>query len=395
VWAQVGARDEPEALAGVSHFLEHLLFKGTQDRTALEIAEAVDRVGGDMNAFTGREVTAFYARVPARDKEMAIDLLADVVTVPAFLLDDVEIEREVILDELAASLDTPDDRVHVLLAEHLFPDHPLGREVIGSADSVRSLDREAIADFHARHYRADDLVVAATGAVDHDELVDRVSGRFQAGRSDGLVPRTPPVVPPEPVATYDRPGEQTHLAIGWRSLVTGDPDRYALAVANQILGGGLSSRLFQEIREKRGLAYSVWSQPSPATDSGQFTAYAGTAPEHAALVLELLDEEIHRFVADGATEAEVDIAVGYLSGSLVLGLEDTGSRLGRVGGLMSALGRIVPVEEDLAEFASVTVDHVTRAVDRVLGGPRTVAAVGPLDEALERALAGLPLTVEG
>jgi predicted Zn-dependent peptidase len=395
VWAQVGARDEPEALAGVSHFLEHLLFKGTEDRTALEIAEAVDRVGGDMNAFTGREATAFYARVPAGERAMAVDLLADVVTVPAFLPEDVEVERDVILDELAASLDTPDDRIHVLLAESVFPGHPLGREVIGSAETVRALDRDAIADFHARNYRAEDLVVAATGAIEHDEVLAWMTDRFSAGRSDGLVPRTPPETDPVPVATVDRPGEQTHVALGWRSLVTGDPDRHALAVANQVLGGGLSSRLFQEIRENRGLAYSVWSAPSPASDAGLFTAYAGTAPEHAATVLELLDGEVARFVADGPTDEEVAIAIGYLSGSLVLGLEDTGSRLGRLGGLMSALGRVVSVEEDLELLAGVTVDDVRRAADRVLAGPRSVAVVGPLDAPLERALSGLAATVHG
>jgi predicted Zn-dependent peptidase len=333
--------------------------------------------------------------VPAGERAMAVDLLADVVTVPAFLPEDVEVERDVILDELAASLDTPDDRIHVLLAESVFPGHPLGREVIGSAETVRALDRDAIADFHARNYRAEDLVVAATGAIEHDEVLAWMTDRFSAGRSDGLVPRTPPETDPVPVATVDRPGEQTHVALGWRSLVTGDPDRHALAVANQVLGGGLSSRLFQEIRENRGLAYSVWSAPSPASDAGLFTAYAGTAPEHAATVLELLDGEVARFVADGPTDEEVAIAIGYLSGSLVLGLEDTGSRLGRLGGLMSALGRVVSVEEDLELLAGVTVDDVRRAADRVLAGPRSVAVVGPLDAPLERALSGLAATVHG
>jgi predicted Zn-dependent peptidase len=395
VWVRVGARDEPEPLAGSSHFLEHLLFKGTEDRTALEIAEAVDRVGGDMNAFTGREATAFYARVPADELAMAVDLLTDVVVDPAFHEDDVEVERDVILDELAASLDTPDDRIHVSLTEAVFPDHPLGREVIGSEETVTSLSRDTIADFHHRHYRAEDLLVAVAGPVDHDDIVGRVTGRFPSGRSDGLIARTAPDDRVVPVATVDRPGEQTHLAIGWRSLPAGHPERYALAVANQVLGGGLSSRLFQEIREKRGLAYSVWSSPSPASDSGQFTAYAGTAPEQAATVLGLLDGEVARFVEDGITQDERDIAVGYLTGSLVLGLEDTGSRLGRIGGLMSALGRVVPVEEDVAALRAVTVDDVAQVVQRVLGGPRAVAVVGPRDRAVEDLLAKLAPTVAG
>ena len=389
VWAQVGARDEPDELAGASHFLEHLLFKGTADRTALEIAEAVDRVGGDMNAFTGRESTAFYARVPATELAMAVDLLVDVVVDPAFHEDDVEVERDVILDELAASLDTPDDRIHVALAEAVFPDHPLGREVIGSEETVHDLARDTIADFHHRHYRAEDLLVAVAGPVDHDDIVGQVTDRFPSGRTDGLVTRTPPS--PEVVAStvIDRPGEQTHLALGWRSLPAGHPERYALAVANQVLGGGLSSRLFQEIREKRGLCYSVWSSPSPASDAGQFTAYAGTAPEQATTVLALLDDEITRFVDEGITQDERDIAVGYLTGSLVLGLEDTGSRLGRLGGLMTALGRVVPIDEDVAALRAVTLDDVTAVVRKVLGGPRSVAVVGPHDDALAAALEGM------
>jgi len=388
VWAQVGARDEPEPLAGTSHFLEHLLFKGTADRTALEIAEAIDRVGGDMNAFTGREATAFYARVPARELSMAVDLLTDVVVDPAFHEEDVEVERDVILDELAASLDTPDDRIHVALAEAVFPGHPLGREVIGSEDTVASLSRDTIADFHHRHYRSEDLVVAVVGPVDHDDVVARVTDRFPSGRSDGLVARRAPEDEVVPVTTIDRPGEQTHVALGWRSLPAGHPDRYALAVANQVLGGGLSSRLFQEIREKRGLAYTVWSSPSPASDAGQFTAYAGTAPEQAATVLSLLEGEVARMVDEGITPAERDIAVGYLTGSLLLGLEDTGSRLGRLGGLMSGLGRVVPVEEDVAALEAVTVDDVLAVVQQVLGGARSVAVVGPQDDGLAELLTG-------
>jgi predicted Zn-dependent peptidase len=389
VWAQVGARDEPDTLAGASHFLEHLLFKGTADRTALEIAEAVDRVGGDMNAFTGREATAFYARVPATELAMAVDLLTDVVVDPAFHDDDVEVERDVILDELAASLDTPDDRIHVALAEAVFPGHPLGREVIGSEDTVSALSRDTIADFHHRYYRAEDLVVVVDGPVDHDDIVERVGTRFPSGRSNGLLERTPPSDEVVPVTVIERPGEQTHVALGWRSLPAGHPERYALAVANQVLGGGLSSRLFQEIREKRGLCYSVWSAPSPASDAGQFTAYAGTAPEQAATVLRLLAGEVDRFVRDGITQEERDIAVGYLTGSLILGLEDTGSRLGRLGGMMSALGRVVPVDEDVEALRAVTVDDVAAVVQRVLGGPRSVAVVGPQDDALDAALAEL------
>jgi len=392
---QVGGRDEPEPLAGVSHFLEHLLFKGTADRTAFEIAEAIDAVGGDLNAFTGREATAYYARVPAGERAMALDLLCDVVVDPAFHEDDVEVERDVILDELAASLDTPDDRIHVVLAEAVFPGHPLGREVIGSAETVGGLGREAIAGFHARHYRSEDVVVCAAGAVDHDEVVAQVSGRFPAGRSEGLLERRPPERAPDRRGVVDRPGEQTHLAFGWRSLPSGHPDRYALAVGNQVLGGGLSSRLFQEIREQRGLAYSVWSSPSPSSDAGLFTAYAGTAPEQAVVVLDLLETEVARLVADGITDVERDVAVGYLRGSLLLGLEDTASRLGRLGSQMSALGRIVPVEDDLRALAEVSVEDVHRVVRDVLGGARTVAAVGPVDADLEAALAGLARTAAG
>jgi predicted Zn-dependent peptidase len=283
----------------------------------------------------------------------------------------------------------------VALAESVFPGHPLGREVIGSVDTVEALDRQAIADFHHRHYRSEDLVVAVVGPIEHDDVVRRMAERFPHGRSDGLVSRVAPGAEVVPVTAIDRPGEQTHVALGWRSLPSGHPDRYALAIANQVLGGGLSSRLFQEIREKRGLAYSVWSSPSPASDAGQFTAYAGTAPEHAAAVLGLLEDEVARLVADGITAEELDIAIGYLTGSLVLALEDTGSRLGRLGGLMSSVGRVVPVEEDVAALRAVTVDDVGRIAAEILGGPRSVAVVGPLDGSLESALARLGVSAAG
>jgi predicted Zn-dependent peptidase len=380
-----GSRDEPDELAGASHFLEHLLFKGTDARAARALAEAVDAVGGDLNAYTAHEHTTFHVRLPADELDLGLDVLSEVVWGPALRPEDVESERAVILEELAMEEDTPDDRVLTLLADALFPGHPLGREVLGTRDSIADLGREGLTAFHRRWYRPANVVVAAAGALDHAAVVEGARARL-AGAEGGEVPvRSAPVHPARPRAVLRRRAEQAHVALGVRGLAREDEDRFALGVANQILGGGTASRLFQSVREERGLAYAVHSWVEAHVDTGALVAYAGTAVEHLGEVLTLLEAGL-RGLADGVTGEEVRVAAGYLAGSTVLALEDPGSRMARIAEALLVTGSVPPVEEALTGFRSVTPDDVVRVAQRVLAdGPPTVAVLAP-----GRALRGLP-----
>jgi predicted Zn-dependent peptidase len=383
VWVGVGSRDEPVELAGVSHFLEHLLFKGTAQRSARSIAMAVDAFGGEMNAFTTREHTAYYTRLPSEHLGFGLDLLTEVVSSPAFRPHEVDSEREVILEEILMNEDAPDDVVVTALYDAVFPDHPVGRETLGSRGTVSEMSRESIAGFHALKYRPVNLVVAAAGDLEHARVVDAV-GSFLAEVPPGDRPhREPPAAEPVPFVLLDRPTEQAHVAIGWRSLHHDDPDRYALSIANHALGGGMSSRLFHEIREERGLAYTVYTSPAAYYDCGAVSLYAGTSPSRLGELMEIIDRVIETTVDQGLTDEELRVALGYLEGSLVLGLEDSGSRMGRMGTSEITRGEVIPVEEHLRRLRAVTGDDVHRVLRRVFGGSRSVAVVGPFtgDEA--------------
>jgi predicted Zn-dependent peptidase len=382
VWVAVGGRDEPDDLAGASHFLEHLLFKGTSTRTARQIAEAIDAVGGEMNAFTSREHTAYYTRLPAHRVELGLDILGDVLTDPAFRSHEVEAERQVILEEILMNLDMPEDHVHTLLAEAMFPGHPLGREVLGTRTSVEAVTRDQIAEFFGHWYRPGNLVVVAAGNLSHEQIVDGF-GRTLGRREGGERPvREGPKRDPNPRVHLGEPTEQVHVAVGWRGVDHHDDERYALMIANQVLGGGMSSRLFQEVREERGLAYSVYSWASTYDDSGSAGIYAGTAPARAAELLEVVDDEVAKLVASGATENELGVAKGFIEGSLVLGLEDSASRMARLGRSLMARDEIVTVDDQLARIRAVTGDDVGAITARVYGGDRSLAVIGRVDDAI-------------
>jgi predicted Zn-dependent peptidase len=297
-WVGTGSRDEPDAVAGTSHFLEHLLFKGSPKRHAAEIADAVESCGGDMNAFTGQEITAYYVRVPDRNLDVALDILSDIVWTPALRADEVESERQVILEEIRMRDDTPDDLVHDVFASALFPAHPLGREISGSMESIAAVTREQIADYHAAHYVPSNVVVAVAGNIDHDDVVERVrdalpgTGGERPARVNGADHGAP-----DAFARIDRPLEQAHVVLGARALCRDDPDRFALSVVDQVLGGGMSSRLFQEVREKRGLAYSVFSYRSAFEETGSLAVYCATAPERVEETLDVVRSELDRLVA--------------------------------------------------------------------------------------------------
>ena len=378
-WVGVGARDEPEALSGVSHFLEHLLFKGSATRSAREISQTIDRVGGDINAFTAKEYTAYYCRLPARHQELGISLLGDVLTSPALRSEDVDNERHVILEELAMDDDSPDDVAHRAFMSHLFPDHPLGWETAGSVETVKAIVANDVRSFFGEHYRAGSTVVAVSGPLDHDVALAQVAAAFESlTPGDGRVQRSDPGAATSGEIIEDDT-EQVHIVLGMHGLRRNDSDREALDVVNHVFGGGLSSRLFDEIRERRGLAYSVYSGVSSYVDAGAFTIYAGTQPVHATEVMELIHDQIELLVKDGITDDELDIAKGYLTGAFELGLEDTGSRMARSAGLLVTTGEVRPVAQQVARWDAVQQDDTRRVIERIFSQPLTLVALGPID----------------
>ena len=379
-WAGVGSRDESPELAGASHFLEHLLFKGTAERSAREIAVAVDAVGGEMNAFTAREHTGYYTRLPVADLAFGLDLLTDVVGAPAFRPHEIDAEREVILEEILMNEDTPDDVVHTRLMEGLFPGHPLGAETLGSEDSIVGMARDQIASFHAEWYRPANLVVAAAGDLHHDEVVARVERCLEDSEPGVRPTRVAPSTEVVPLSVVHRSTEQAHVAMAWRGLASNDPDRYALMVANHVLGGGMSSRLFQEVREERGLAYTVYSSPSSYTGAGAFSLYAGTAPNRLDELLQVIGDVLDELLASGITDDEHAVARGYLVGATLLGLEDSGSRMARLGSGLITRDEIIAVDDHLARMRAVTIDDVQRVVRRIVAAPSVLSIVGPFGE---------------
>ncbi len=377
-WVGTGSVDEPPAQAGASHFLEHLLFKGTADRTARSIALAVDSVGGDMNAFTTKEYTTFYLRLLADDALMGVDLLSDIIWSPAFRAEEFESERQVILEEILMHADEPADLVHDVLAEALYPNHPLGREVLGDAATVSAMTRDDVAVFHDQHYRPGNVVVAAAGAVDHDRIVERLTARTD-GRSGGGPPRrAAPTGGLLPRLAVERDSEQAHLAVAVPGPDREDEDRHAMAMVEHVLGGGMSSRLFQSIREERGLAYSVYAYRLGFQGAGAVAVYAGTSPGQAGEVLRLIGAEIERIAEDGITAEEMEAARGHVRGAMALGLEDSGARMSRIGHSQLVHGRVLTLDEIERRLSTLTVGHVNEVARRWLGGPRTVAVVGPV-----------------
>jgi predicted Zn-dependent peptidase len=389
-WVGVGSRDESDGHHGSTHFLEHLLFKGTARRTAMDIAEAFDEVGGEANAATGKEHTCYYARVLDEDLPMAVDVIADMVTSARLDAEELETERGVILEELAMNDDDPSDVVHERFATVVLGDHPLGRPIGGTPETIRAVPRDAVWEHYRQHYRPGTLVVTAAGGVDHDRLAEQVvqaltdggwdltAGAVPAGRrgpSDAL-----PVTAGASRVTVRRATEQGNVIIGGTGLTATDPRRFTLSVLNAVLGGGMSSRLFQEIREKRGLAYSTYSFASGHADTGVFGLYAGCAPGKIDQVTELLVAELERLADGGITDAELRRSVGQLSGGLVLGLEDSGSRMSRLGKSELVHGELLSTQESLDRVRAVTAADVQELAVDLAGRPRSVVRVGPFGD---------------
>jgi predicted Zn-dependent peptidase len=379
-WVGTGSRDEPGELAGASHFLEHLLFKGTEGRSAAAIAEALDEVGGDCNAFTTKEYTTFYVRLLSEHLTLGLDILSDIMWEPALRPDDIEAERTVILDEILMHADEPADLASERWQSSLFPDHALGRDTLGTASSVQRITREDIRAFFDLHYRPANMVVSVAGDCRHDAVAADLERRF-AGTKGGAVPeRTAPGPDIVALDVVRRPTEQAHLVYGARSVSRFDERRWALAVLNHVLGGGLSSRLFQKVREQRGLAYSVWSERAAYQDTGSLAVVVGTAPEHLGEVLDIVNDEMAQLATEGVSERELAVAKGNLRAEMLLSGEDSGARMSRIGASLLLHGEVLSVDQVLDRIDSVIREDVLGVAAELAAAPRVMSAVGPFDE---------------
>ncbi len=382
VWVGVGSRDEGRSVAGAAHFLEHLLFKATPTRSAVEIAQAVDAVGGELNAFTTREHTCYYAHVLDSDLELAVDLVADVVLRGRCATEDVEVERDVVLEEIAMRDDDPEDSLGDVFLSAMFGDHPVGRPVIGSVESIETMTRAQLHSFHVRRYTPERMIVAVAGNIDHDVVLSLVRQHFgprlEAGRTAVAPRKGAGRVGGKPsLLVVDRDGEQSHVSLGVRTPGRHWEHRWALSVLNTALGGGLSSRLFQQIRESRGLAYSVYSTVDTFADSGALSVYAGCQPERFEEVVRVTTDVLEGVARDGITADECRIAKGSLRGGLVLGLEDSGSRMHRIGRSELNYGEHRTIDHTLSQIEAVTLEEVNAVAHQLLSRDYGAAVLGP------------------
>jgi predicted Zn-dependent peptidase len=379
-WVGSGSRDESDAVAGASHFLEHLLFKGTPTRSASAIAESLDEVGGDCNAFTTKEYTTFYVRLLSEHLPLGLDILSDIMWDPALRPADVDAERTVILDEILMHADEPAD----LVAEHwqssLFSGHALGRDTLGTQATVGALDADDIRHFFGHHYRPGNMVVSVAGDCTHEAVAADLERRF-AGATGGEAPlRTAPGPGVEGLHVVRRPTEQAHVVYGMRSVSRFDERRWPLSVLNHVLGGGLSSRLFQKVREERGLAYSVWSERASYQDAGSLAVVVGTAPDHVDEVLRIVTGELELLATHGITDRELAVAKGNLRAEMLLSGEDSGARMGRIGASMLLHGKVQKIDDVLARIEAIGPDEVLAEAQELVEAPRTLSAVGPFDD---------------
>jgi predicted Zn-dependent peptidase len=376
VWTGVGGRDEKPNEHGISHLLEHMAFKGTTRRTSREIAEEIEAVGGDLNAGTSSETTAYYARVMKADVPLALDVLSDILADPIFEPEELEREKSVIVQEIGAAQDTPDDIVFEYLNELCYPDQPLGRSLLGTAKTLEGFDRDILRNYLATHYRGPDMVVAAAGAVDHKRVVAEAEQRFAS--FDGT-----PAPKPEPAMfgnggsrVVHRDLEQAHLTLAMEGVPQADPALFSLQVFTNILGGGMSSRLFQEVREKRGLCYSIYSFHAPYADTGFFGLYTGTDPSDAPEMMEVIVDVINDAV-ETLTEAEINRAKAQMKAGLLMALESCSSRAEQLARHILAYGRPLSVQELVAKIDAVNLDTTRDAARGLLARSRpAIVALG-------------------
>jgi predicted Zn-dependent peptidase len=386
MWVAVGSRDEPAAVAGAAHYLEHLLFKGTTRRSAAAIAEEIDAVGGELNAFTTKEHTCYHAHVLDADLDLAIDLICDVLGDALIDSDDVELERGVVLDELAMRDDDPEETLHDEFCAALFGSHPLGRPVLGTEESVTRMSREALHRFYRTRYTAERMVLAVAGNVTHDAVLAAVTRSFEHRLSGSAQPvptrrGRAEVTDRCELALCSESSEQAHLMLGVQALDRHDNRRYVLGVLNAALGGGMSSRLFQQVREQRGLAYSVYSSVDTYADIGSLSVYAGCAPGRLGEVAVVIGDVLTELAREGLSGSELARAKGQLRGGLVLGLEDAPSWMSRIGIAELEHGEHRSVESELGLIDAVSAQEVGALARELLRQPITAAVVGPYADA--------------
>lgn len=384
IWVNVGSRDEAPATAGASHFLEHLLFKGTTSRTALEISSSIESVGGEMNAFTSKEYTCFYARVIDTDLPMAIDVVSDLITSSIVTAPDVDAERKVVLEEIAMRDDDPSDLVHDFFNDTYYGDTPIGRPILGTVESIKGMSRNTVFNYYKKKYLPQDLVVAVAGNIKHKRVVAMVEEALS--RDNFLDVLAAPVVRPntlvkntkqQSVGVMYKKSEQAHMFYGMEGVARADDRRFAMGVLSAALGGGMSSRLFQEIREKRGLAYSVYAYAQQFAGTGVLGFYAGCNPSKAIEVVEIIRSVLSDVADNGMTHEEIERAKGAVRGSLVLSQEDSGSRMSRIGKNEIVYGQVMDFDDILKSIARVSAEDIREIASEFLVKTPTLALVGP------------------
>ena len=376
VWVDAGTRHEPAAVNGVSHLLEHMAFKGTERRSAQDIAEEMDACGGHLNAYTARDHTAYYAKVLKEDAGLALDIISDILQHSTLDAEELAREQAVVVQEINQAIDTPDDIIFDHFQETAYPDQPLGRAVLGTEDLVRSMGRSTVLDYMRGHYSAPRMVLSASGRIDHDQLVEAAEKAFAE--------LPPPMEALTQGAVYrggdfreERDLEQVHVVVGFDGVAYDDPDYYTASVLSTLLGGGMSSRLFQEVREKRGLVYSIYSFASSYSDGGLFGVYAGTGEDEVAELIPVMCDEIVK-VGGGVRDAEVQRARAQLKASILMSLESTTSRCEQLARQVVVYGRPLPVAEVVAKVEAITAEDCARVARRLFAGAPTVTAIGPL-----------------
>jgi predicted Zn-dependent peptidase len=379
-WIDTGTRDELANEHGASHFLEHLLFKGSEELPARQVSEIFDSIGAESNAFTSKEATCYWTRLLDQDLGTGFDVLSEMLQRPAFRQNEIDAERQVVIEEINMNEDDPDDVAFENFTEAVFVDHPLEAPVLGTRESIRAMSRDDILSYWKRRYGAGSMVVAAAGSIEHDAVVEMVADRFGDWSGESLEHEHGPAAPRPVVRITRRDTEQAHIVIGGQGLTRSDEKRWAFEVLNHVMGAGMSSRLFREIREERGLAYAVYGFKMAYADAGAWGVYVGTTPSQTDTALTVIREELAKVVEEGISVAELDRAKGSMRGGLALALEDPNSRMVRLGRDELAGMPHLSVDERLAKLEAVTLDDVQAIAAELYTGQRMIGAVGPYDE---------------